>query len=130
MTESLGYDRRGRWAQLKIDFRREVCVELPTEDATPGMCGKLVKAMYGTRDAPQNWEIECGEFIGSVGFTKGKSTPCLFYREPRNIRVVVYGDDFTVLATEVQLDGFRDQMTERYSMEFKARPRTIEPRSC
>ena len=32
-----------------------VFVELPEEDSEPGMCGKLRKSMYGTRDAAQNW---------------------------------------------------------------------------
>ena len=125
MTDGLG--------KLKLDFidvrraffhaecRREVYVELPPEDASPGMCGKLNMAMYGTRDAPQNWEFEYGEFMESVGFKKGKSTPCLFYHEPRNLRCVVYGDDFTVLGPEEALDWFRKQMLTRYEVEFKAR---------
>ena len=35
---------------------RQVFVQLPQEDYEEGMCGELVKAMYGTRDAAQNWE--------------------------------------------------------------------------
>ena len=38
-----------------------------------------------------------------------------------NLRVVVYGDDFTVLGPETELDWFRKQMTQRYEVEFKAR---------
>ena len=57
----------------------------------------------------------------SVGFCKGKSTPCLFYHEQRNIRVVVYGDDFTVLGNTEQLDWFRKQIAKRYEVKFKAR---------
>ena len=109
MTEGYGFDRKGRWPSLKIDCidvkraffhakcLREVYVDLPEEDYAPGMCGKLNKAMYGTRDAPQNWEFEYCDFMESLGFSKGKSTPCLFYHEARNLRVVVYGDDFTIL---------------------------------
>ena len=36
--------------------RRDVYVKLPAEDWEEGMCGKLNKAMYGTRDAASNWE--------------------------------------------------------------------------
>ena len=39
-----------------IPWERDVYVELPAEDAEAGMCGKLIKSMYGTRDAAQNWE--------------------------------------------------------------------------
>jgi len=133
MTEGYGYDAKGRSPELKLDFidvrraffhapcRREVYVDLPAEDQEPGMCGKLVMAMYGTRDAPQNWEFEYTDFMNGLGFVSGKSTPCLFFHEPRNLRVVVYGDDFTVLGSEQELDWFRKQMKKRYEVEFKAR---------
>jgi len=133
MTEGYGYDAKGRAHDLMLDFidvrraffhapcRREVYVELPAEDSEPGMCGKLVMAMYGTRDAPQNWEFEYTDFMTGLGFVSGKATPCLFYHEPRNLRVVVYGDDFTVLGSEQELDWFRKQMKQRYEVEFKAR---------
>ena len=58
----------------------------PPEDEEPGMCGHLVKAMYGTRDAPQNWEYEYGDFMTGCGFAKGRSTPCLFYHAQKNDR--------------------------------------------
>ena len=35
---------------------RDVYVHLPDQDFQPGMCGKLEKSMYGTRDAAQNLE--------------------------------------------------------------------------
>ena len=75
MTEGYGYDKHGRYHELKLDFidvrrpffhapcRREVYVEFPPEDNEPGMCGKLVMAMYGTRDVPQNWEYEYTDFM-------------------------------------------------------------------
>ena len=53
-------------------------VWLPEEDNEPGKCGKLVKAMYGTRDAAQNWEWEHVEFLKSSGFKQGSATPCAF----------------------------------------------------
>ena len=43
-------------AYLQAPARRDLYVQLPTEDADEGMCAKLNKAMYGTRDAAQNWE--------------------------------------------------------------------------
>ena len=62
-----------------------------------GMCGKLNKALYGTRGAAQNWEHEYIDFLEKVGFQRGVSTPCIFWHRARDIRVVVHGDDFTIL---------------------------------
>ena len=47
-----------RRAYSHAKARRDVCVKLPEEDSEEGMCGRLLKAMYGTRDAAQNWEYE------------------------------------------------------------------------
>ena len=44
-------------AYLQAEAKREIFVEVPREDSETGMCAKLVKAMYGTRDAAQNLEI-------------------------------------------------------------------------
>ena len=51
--------------------RRDVYIKLPAEDSEEGMCGKLDKAMYGTRDAAQNWEEEYSETLIAIGFSRG-----------------------------------------------------------
>ena len=70
VADGIGYSEGHRKDGMKIDFidisrayfqadaLRDVYVQLPDEDAEPGMCGKLVKSMYGTRDAAQNWGEE------------------------------------------------------------------------
>ena len=64
------------------------------------MCGKLKKSMYGTRDAAQNWEHAYVEQLEKLGFKRGLATPCAFYMKEKELRVVVHGDDFTVLGRE------------------------------
>merc|ERR1711873_307000 len=115
VTEGVGYQAGCKDRGMKLDFvdvrrayfhakaRRDVFVKLPEEDAEEGMCGKLLKALYGTRDAAQNWEFEYIEFLRSKGFEKGKAMPCMFYHRERKIRVVVHGDDFTILGVSEQL---------------------------
>ena len=44
-----------RRAYFRAKARRVVYIRLPMEDNEPGKCGRLLKAMYGTRDAAQNW---------------------------------------------------------------------------
>ena len=87
MTEGVGYKGNDKDRGLKLAFidvrrayfharaRRTVYVKLPMEDHEDGKCGKLIKAMYGTRDAAQTWEIEYVEFMEGIGFKRGKSTP-------------------------------------------------------
>jgi len=66
VTEGYGFEEGKRAKGMKLDFIdvrraffhadciRNVYVQLSDEDWEEGMCGKLNKAMYGTRDAAQN----------------------------------------------------------------------------
>ena len=67
-TEGIGYTQDYEHEGMKIEFidirrayyhahaRRDLYVQLPIEDSEPGMCGRLNKALQGTRDAAQCWE--------------------------------------------------------------------------
>ena len=45
-----------RKAHLHAYVDREIFVDLPPEAAQEGKCAKLVRCLYGTRDAPSRWE--------------------------------------------------------------------------
>ena len=110
-----------RRAYFQANARRNVYVQLPEEDYEPNMCGRLVKSMYGTCDAAQNWEEEYAGFLENIGFQRGRASPCVFLEPQRNIRVVVHGDDFTVLGHDIMLDWFRDRIKAKFEVKFKAR---------
>ena len=42
---------------------RDVYADLPPERAQPGMCAKLHKSLYGTRDAALNWAQAYSEVL-------------------------------------------------------------------
>ena len=133
VTEGIGYHRGDKKGGNKLEFidvrrayfharaRRLVYVKLPEEDNEEGKCGRLIKAMYGTRDAAQNWEYEYVEFMEGIGFRRGQSTPCIFWHKDKDIRAVIHGDDFTLLGSEVSLDWFRDKIQEKFEVKFKGR---------
>ena len=53
---------------------RDVYVDLPPERAQLGMCTKLKKSLYGTRDAALNWSQAYSEVLEKIGFVEGKSS--------------------------------------------------------
>ena len=108
-------------AFFQADAIRNVYVELPLEDQSPGMCGKLLKSMYGTRDAAQNWGMAYTDFMESIGFVKGKSSPCTFYNQKRELRCVVHGDDFTTVGSKKDLDWFKKELENKYELKEAAR---------
>ena len=72
-----------RRAYFHAKARRMVFLRLPPEDNEEGECGLLEKAMYGTRDAAQNWAHEYIEFTDNDGFHKSRASPCMFYHKGR-----------------------------------------------
>jgi hypothetical protein len=68
--------------------KREVYAELPREDHEGGMCGNLGQAMYGTRDAAQNWEGKYTEMMTGAKIKQGAHGAWVFYHEERNVRAV------------------------------------------
>ena len=84
------------------------------------MCGKLNKSMYGTRDAAQNWEREYESAFLNLGFSQGKSSPCLFYLKERDIRVVVHGDDMTCLGDSNSLHWLAEELKKVYELKVRA----------
>ena len=60
-------------------------------------------SMYGTRDAAQHWEHTYTEVMLSAGFNAGLASPCVFFHPGKDLRVVIHGDDFTVLGDDDSL---------------------------
>ena len=110
-----------RRAYFHSNARREVYVKLPPEDHEEGMCGHLVKSMYGTRDAAQNWECQYAETMEKMGFTRGKAAPCLFYHSGHNLRIAVHGDDFTNFGSDSALNWFQSEIQKYFEVKVRGR---------
>ena len=108
-------------AYFQAEAIRDVHMQLPDEDWEEGMCGKLMKSMYGTRDAAQNWGSTYSEFMKTIGFHQGKSSPCVFWHKEKEIRCVVHGDDFTVLGWANQLDWFWSKIKAKFESKHRGR---------
>ncbi len=75
-------------------------MELAKEDFAEG------KAMRATRDAAQNWEMECTEMIVEAGVKQGSYSARVFYRKDKSVRVIHHGDDFAVPGPSKSLGWF------------------------
>lgn len=77
------------WRLMVVDVKRAffyapaerpIWIKLPPED----QCGditvaRLLKAMYGTRDAPMLWQKHVSKTLETLGFRPGKANPCVYY---------------------------------------------------
>ncbi len=56
--------------------------------------GKLVRALYGTRDAPLAWLMVVKSDMKDMGFDECKVTNEVFTHRKRDLRAVAHVDDF------------------------------------
>ena len=73
-------------------------LELPAEDPMSEggtRVGKLDKAMYGTRDAPTEWQAKLERTMIKLGFRPVVSTSCLYYHSSLDVLVLMSIYDVT-----------------------------------
>ena len=70
------------------------------------LVGKLDKAMYGTRDAPAEWQAEMERTMIKLGFRPVVSTPCLYYHSSLDVLVFGHVDDLMCVGPRIGSDTF------------------------
>jgi hypothetical protein len=106
-----------RKAHLHAYADRTVFTQLPPEEAAPGYCARLVRCLYGTRDAPKRWEAFLAEQLIALGFAKGKASPCCYFHPRLGVRCIVHGDDFVLTGRVQALDEVKAGMHERFLLK-------------
>ena len=100
-------------------MKRNVFIKLPAEDpraGEPGLIAKLVKSMYGTRDAPQIWQGEVKKAMAAMEFTACVSTPCVYKHRTRDLVVVTHVDDFLCCGAQEDLQWFHTSLAQKYEI--------------
>ena len=101
---------------------RNLYIRFPPELGMPkNMVGKLVRCMYGTRDAGSIWEGCYTKCLVDLGFVQGVASPCCFTHPTWKVSVVVHGDDFTALGTPEGLDLYEAGMCKAFECKLKGR---------
>ena len=100
--------------------RRRLLVELPPEAGYPSdKVGLLKKSLYGTRDAPANWEAAIKEVMLKLNFVQARSKSCLYFHEGFQIRCEVHGDDFTAVGPKDKLQWFADALKKFWTIDIR-----------
>ena len=89
--------------------RRRLLVELPAAE----------RSLYGTRDAPSNWEHAIKKVMTDLGFVQCISNPCLYFHELHDLRCHVHGDDFTVVGGYDKLQWLIEALKKAWTIEVR-----------
>jgi len=98
--------------------RCNIYIELPEQDEEYGgnLVGRLVKSMYGTRDAPLIWRALMDEIMLELGFEKSLRQPGVYYHRERGIRAMIHVDDFLIIGNSKDAHWFLDELRSRFEV--------------
>jgi hypothetical protein len=114
-------------AFLNADIKEDLYMDLPEgyrmdlpHDGT-WVC-KLQKALYGTKQAPHNWNEDLNESLIGLKYERSISDPCVYWKHSRSGRTIIIGvfvDDCTVICDKedlVEWEETKNQLTHRYDI--------------
>jgi hypothetical protein len=106
-------------AFLYGECKRTIYIELPTQDPRygTGVVGRLRKAMYGTRDAPQIWAGEVARVLTILGFERSVLQPSVYFHRVRQMIVIVHVDDFMCSGSELDCKWLYDSLKAQYDLK-------------
>ena len=84
---------------------------------------RLEKALYGTKQAPHEWNEELNKFILSIGFKRSEKESCVYFKKSRTggvIIIPVFVDDITGWFAKRDEDewlGIKEQFMDKYEIE-------------
>ena len=104
-------------AFLYADAERLVYVKLP-ESACRGdlVYGRLRKAMYGTRDAPQLWQVHLSRTLSAMGFVESVLQPGMYRHPKRGVEAAAHVDDIIASGEKADLDWFVASLRKSYEL--------------
>ena len=93
---------------------QELYVDLPEEMRLLGQCGRLKKALYGTREAARCWEKEYTRTLETLQFVRGRTSPCLFRHRLHDCVVFIHGDDIVACGEHGVLQWLQEEVSNKY----------------
>lgn len=87
------------------------------------MVYKLIKALYGLRQAPRAWYTRLSKYLEKLGFTKCPYEHAVYTkREGEEVLIIgVYVDDLLVTGTSIStIVKFKQQMNEEFDMSDRS----------
>ena len=100
--------------------KRNIFVRLPVDacDSSSGRTyARLLKSLYGTRDAPQIWQEHLTSTLREMGFRASRLHVGVFVHDERGIELAVHVDDIFASGESEELLWMRRELLKRYELK-------------
>ena len=107
-------------AFLNGDINRNIMFNPPKgTNERSGIVYVLKRSLYGLKTSPKSWNAKLNSYLLSLGFTRSKVDPCVYFDSENPLRCVfvVYVDDFLITGCDVRLiDWLVKRLNERFGI--------------
>ena len=106
-------------AHLHSELRREVYLRAPPEDSACGgdECWRLLKAMYGLKDAGASFDMKVERIMKDMGAVQGDFSPCVY--RLGDVVIWRHGDDFVILGDRKASKEVCDRLGEKLIVKIR-----------
>ena len=106
-------------AFLYGEMVRDVAVKLPAEwNAGPTEVGRLIKSLYGLRDAPSIWADHMRRTLVSLGFLHSPTVPGIFSHPQRQMKLACHVDDVLATGWPKDLTWLQESLQKVYKLKY------------
>ena len=79
----------------------------------------MKKALYGLKQAPRTWYGRIDTFLMSLGFTKSKVDPNLYFKveDGKQVILLLYADDLFLIGDEELIAGSKRKLATEFEMK-------------
>ena len=95
-------DVKSAYLESKMDPKMPVYINIPGQSAPPGHAARLIKSLYGTKQAGHNWHATIVPLLMKWGFKQSPADPCCFIHQTNENDYCVlclFVDDFSITST-------------------------------
>lgn len=90
----------------------------PGVDIPPGQCFRILRSLYGLKQAARDWNQYCVKELKKLGFIQSEADPCLLTLPSKKLIILVYVDDVTIAAPELSsIQWFKEEFGKVFKIK-------------
>ena len=116
-------DVKSAYLEADMDEDMPVYINIPGHPAPPGMAARLIKSLYGLKNAGRNWYKTIVPLLTSPewGFKQSTADPCCFFHKTADddwAVICLFVDDFSITSTRSSTKS-RDHFFQKLKAAYK-----------
>lgn len=98
----------------------------PGVDIPPGKVFKILKSLYGLKQAARDWNQLCVQKLKKLGFTQSEVDPCLLVHDRKGIMILTWVDDIPIASSSLDnINWFKEEFGKVFKIKDLGEPDKI-----